>query len=168
MINEFIFGDKSIQADVEVGHDNIRVTIGGNSYLIQSLSSGKYEIDLNGKKSTICCVVKDNRSFIDFEGLLLELTIPAEDEATAGNAAGSAGEKDKIFAPMPGKIVKLLVSQGDQVAEKQPLVIVEAMKMEHQINAVAAAVVKKINFGDGDQVDTDTPIIELDIESSES
>ena len=46
---------------------------------------------------------------------------------------------------------------------KQPLVIVEAMKMENQVNAKAKGKVKKVNFAAGDQVDTEKPIIELEI-----
>jgi biotin carboxyl carrier protein len=64
---------------------------------------------------------------------------------------------------MPGKIVKLLVGEGEKVAEKQPMVIVEAMKMENQVNSPSAGTVRKINFMDGDQVGTEIPIIELEI-----
>ena len=78
-----------------------------------------------------------------------------------------AGEKDKILAPMPGKIVKIQVAMGDEVTEKQPMVIVEAMKMEHQVMARANGKVKAINFADGDQVDTESPIIELELEAEE-
>jgi biotin carboxyl carrier protein len=44
------------------------------------------------------------------------------------------------------------------------MVIVEAMKMENQVNSRAKGKVKAVNFSAGDQVDTETPIIELDIE----
>ncbi len=47
--------------------------------------------------------------------------------------------------------------------EKQPMVIVEAMKMENQVNSKAKGTVKAVNFAAGDQVDTETPIIELDL-----
>jgi len=93
------------------------------------------------------------------------LTIPSDDNGFGGGA-GSVGEKDKVYAPMPGKVVKLLVKEGDEVTKKQPLVIVEAMKMENQVNSPSDGKVKKINFADGDQVDTDTPIIELDIDET--
>ncbi|MCH8026710.1 MAG: hypothetical protein IID63_01145 [candidate division Zixibacteria bacterium] len=66
---------------------------------------------------------------------------------------------------MPGKIVKLLVKVGDRVSEKQPLMIVEAMKMENQVNSPAAGIVKAVNASVGDQVDTVSAIIELDLET---
>ncbi len=164
MINQFQYQDTEIETISEPGKDFIDVTIERTKYRITEISDSIYEVESDGNRQRICCVVKDNKSYLDIDGLLLELTIPSDDGGNASGAAGLTGEKDKIFAPMPGKVVKLLVTEGDEVKEKQPMVIVEAMKMEHQVNALAAGKVKKINFADGDQVDTETPIIELDIE----
>ena len=68
---------------------------------------------------------------------------------------------------MPGNIVKLLVAVGDTVEVKQQTVIVEAMKMENPVLARAKGIVKAVNFAEGDQVDTETPIIELELELEE-
>ena len=86
----------------------------------------------------------------------------SDDNAGSGDA-GHAGEKDKAYAPMPGKVVKLHVSVGDSVTAKQPLVVVESMKMENVVVAAAAGTVKKINFAPGDQVDTERAIVELEL-----
>jgi 3-methylcrotonyl-CoA carboxylase alpha subunit len=53
---------------------------------------------------------------------------------------------------MPGRVVKLLVKAGARVAKGQPLLILEAMKMEHTITAPADGVVKEIHYGEGEQV----------------
>ncbi len=74
-------------------------------------------------------------------------------------------EKDKVFAPMPGKIVKIHVRVGDDVVEKQILAVVEAMKMENPVQALASGKVKSVNFSEGDQVDTEQAIIELDLDN---
>ena len=55
----------------------------------------------------------------------------------AADASGGGGSS--IIAPMPGKIVRVLVSEGDTVEEDQPLVVMEAMKMEHTLRASGAA-----------------------------
>src|SRR5207253_6382844 len=47
----------------------------------------------------------------------------------------------RIVAPMPGKIVKVLVNKGDPVRARQPLVVIEAMKMENELRAVGAGAV---------------------------
>ncbi len=162
MINEFLYKDELIETSVEPKDGRVEVSVNGNLYSIIPAGANRFSVDINGKKKTACCIIKDNKSYVDIDGVLLELIIPSEDGANAGGGAG-VGEKDKVYAPMPGKIVKLLVKEGDEVTAKQPLVIVEAMKMENQVNSPSDGKVKKINFADGDQVDTDTPIIELEI-----
>jgi biotin carboxyl carrier protein len=164
MTNEFIYKDDTFEPEVKQNPTGAEVTIGDNSYKVSMVSSGKFIVETEGAKKTVCCVLNENKSYLDIDGLLIELAIQSDDDQITGGVDGQAGEKDKIYAPMPGKIVKLLVKEGDEVKEKQPMVIVEAMKMENQVNAMADGKVKRINFSDGDQVDTETPIIELDIE----
>lgn len=57
----------------------------------------------------------------------------------------------KIFAPMPGKIVKVLCKKGDSVSKEQTLIVMEAMKMEYSLKIHAAGVVKKLNVSIGSQ-----------------
>ena len=163
MIQEFIHNGETIKTVAEPKGDSTEVSISENKFTVAELLPGKYTISVNGVRHTVCCVVDGDKVYADVEGILLELSIPSEDGGTAGGGAGTVGEKDKIFAPMPGKVVKILVSEGVEVKEGQPMVIVEAMKMENQVNAAADGTVKKINFAAGDQVDTETPIIELEL-----
>ena len=60
----------------------------------------------------------------------------------------------KLTAPMPGTIIKVLVNTGDKVEQGQPVVILEAMKMENKINANAAGTVTSIEVSPGQNVDT--------------
>ncbi len=164
MINEFIYQDEPIETTAEPKDGGVDVTVNGNIYSISHDGPGRFFVVIDGKKKSACCVIKDNKAYVDIDGVLLELAIPSEDGINGVGGGGIVGEKDKVYAPMPGKVVKLLVKEGDEVTKKQPLVIVEAMKMENQVNSPSDGKVKIINFADGDQVDTDTPIIELDID----
>ena len=69
--------------------------------------------------------------------------------------AGESGDETagKLTAPMPGKVVAVRVTLGDKVSKGQPLIIVEAMKMEHTIAAPTDGIVETINASVGDQVD---------------
>src|SRR5690606_17115513 len=69
--------------------------------------------------------------------------------AHAGDAAAEPGG---LTAPMPGKVVALLVAAGESVARGQPLVVIEAMKMEHTISAPAGGKVTDLRCGVGEQV----------------
>jgi len=66
-----------------------------------------------------------------------------------------------VTSPMPGSLVKVLVSRGDKVEMGQTLAIVEAMKMENELKSPIKGVVKQVNFEEGNQIDALQPIIEL-------
>jgi len=65
-------------------------------------------------------------------------------------------------APMPGRVVSVAVAPGDQVAAGQPLVTLEAMKMEHHVVAVAPGRVLEVRVGVGDQVNTDDLLLVIE------
>ena len=66
-----------------------------------------------------------------------------------------------LSAPMPGKILQVLVSEGQKVEPGQPLMILEAMKMEHRIVASEEGIISSIFFSEGDQVQQGIPLLEM-------
>jgi acetyl/propionyl-CoA carboxylase alpha subunit len=68
----------------------------------------------------------------------------------------------KVKATMPGKVIKIQVSEKEEVRVGQTLAIVEAMKMENEIKSSMDGIVKKIFAFAGDLVDSDKPIMELE------
>ena len=78
------------------------------------------------------------------------------------SGAGSAGSTDReVRAPMNGKVVAVLVKEGDAVAKGQRLVIVEAMKMQHEMAAGGSGTVVRLTVKPGDQVATRQLLVEL-------
>ena len=67
-----------------------------------------------------------------------------------------------LTAPMPGRVVKVLVDEGQACAAGQPLVILEAMKMEHAVLAPAAGRVSRLHVRAGDPVDAGAALVALD------
>jgi biotin carboxyl carrier protein len=67
----------------------------------------------------------------------------------------------EVTAPMPGKVLKVLVRDGDLVEAGQPLVVIEAMKMETTLAAERAALVKHVRVEEGQTVDHGAVLIEL-------
>jgi acetyl-CoA carboxylase biotin carboxylase subunit len=86
------------------------------------------------------------------------------DPFEAADAAGSPS--DRVVTPMPGKIVQLLVREGEKVAKGQPLAVLEAMKMEHTLAAPAAATVEAVAVAVGDQVADGTIVIRFATEKA--
>jgi 3-methylcrotonyl-CoA carboxylase alpha subunit len=82
---------------------------------------------------------------------------PAENHALAQAEAG-----ERLRAPLPGKVIKVAVGKGQQVAEGDVLLILEAMKVEHKITAPYAGTVSRLPFREGDLVNRDDQLVEME------
>jgi biotin carboxyl carrier protein len=80
---------------------------------------------------------------------------------TRGGGAPAAGER-RVSAPMPGRIVRVLVRAGDTVAAGQPLVVVEAMKMENELKSPKAGRVKEVSVGEGMSIEAGRLLVVVD------
>ena len=74
-----------------------------------------------------------------------------------GHAGGSGPQR--LAAPMPGKVVRVLVAAGDRVSARQPVVVVEAMKMENELRASREGTVAEIHVREGMSVDAGALLI---------
>ena len=83
------------------------------------------------------------------------------DERLAGSDAGKR-KGMKVKAQMPGKIVRVLVEVGQSVIKDQPLLVMEAMKMENEIRAHGEGVVKQLQVQPGQTVETGAPLLVLE------
>jgi 3-methylcrotonyl-CoA carboxylase alpha subunit len=101
-------------------------------------------------------VVRDNEQlhvYLDGQHTVLTWTDPL---AHSGAVEAEGG---RLTAPMPGKIVAVLVAAGDSVEKGAAMLIMEAMKMEHTITAPAAGVVEQVLYAVGDQVTEGAPLL---------
>lgn len=84
---------------------------------------------------------------------------PAPAAAPAAPAAQALAAGEAVKAPMPGNVMKILVSQGQKVKEGEVLIILEAMKMENEIVASKSGTVAQIAVTKGQVVETGTPLV---------
>jgi acetyl/propionyl-CoA carboxylase alpha subunit len=88
---------------------------------------------------------------------------PAPDvDAAAGGPGFGGREQSEIVAPMPGTVIRVLVEPGATVAARQPLVVLEAMKMETPLVSPYEATVRAVHVGEGDRVAGGAVLVELD------
>jgi biotin carboxyl carrier protein len=162
---EFVLEDKIYKVNLEKKGDKYFVDLGNKKKELycQVISPTCLSMEIDGHIQTIYMAEGENKKYIFFQG---EQFILQEKDTTRAKRkveeAGLSEGKQMVCAPMPGRILKILVSEGEKVKKKQSLVIVEAMKMEHEIKSALDGVVKKVNFQENQMVDTEEPIMELE------
>ena len=87
---------------------------------------------------------------------------PPDLAAAASDHGGPTGEQSAVVAPMPGTVIRLLVSEGDSVRARQPLVVLEAMKMETPLTSPYDARVRAVHVAEGDRVAGGAVLVELE------
>ena len=76
------------------------------------------------------------------------------------HGAGTTGDgPQRLLAPMPGKVVRVLVQPGDEVVARQGVIVVEAMKMENELRAGRPGVVREVLVVEGASVEAGTPLV---------
>lgn len=117
----------------------------GNARTIQ-IGDRVFDVVLDGELPKLSAVVSGRRATVDVESARMR----AASELRGG---GGEAQDGSVRSPMPGKVVKLLVAEGDEVSAGAPLVVVEAMKMENELSAAKSGVVQKVHVQPGDAVE---------------
>ena len=121
------------------------------------------KIMLNGRTEVIyCSVTEDQKTIVNFHGL--NFTCYRTDQLNDNfdySRKEQVNDKSTLVSPMPGKVVKINVKEGDEVTEGTVMIVVEAMKMENNITATAKAKVKRILVAENEMVDNKKQLLEL-------
>ena len=120
------------------------LVIGGRSYLV----------DLDRRRNGIAASVGASEALLQVEDALHRRLASA-----AGARPATRGES--IRAPIAGKVVKVVVAVGDQVAPGAPVIVLEAMKMENELAAERGGTVSAIHKAAGQAVDTGDLLVEI-------
>jgi acetyl/propionyl-CoA carboxylase alpha subunit len=114
-------------------------------------ASGTPRVSVDGAALSIH-LVDDDRRWVAWQGHTYRLERAAP-PGLITHVAGAATQADgRLTAPMPGRVLKIDVIAGDRVTPHQPLLVLEAMKMEHVVEAPHAGVIAKIAVTEGEQV----------------
>ncbi|MBV8067188.1 MAG: 3-methylcrotonyl-CoA carboxylase [Candidatus Eremiobacteraeota bacterium] len=118
-------------------------------------------VSFAGESAAAAVTYNGNAIDVHLDGRVWPFTFAAPPSADAvGTSHGAAGAAS-VTAPMPGRIVKIAIRDGESVEEHALLVVLEAMKMEHRIEAPAAACVKAVFVKEGEIVSAGAPLVEL-------
>ncbi len=110
------------------------------------------ELWLEGDPPEVGVIANGQRFFAKVESE--RMRIQARDKSRAGG-------EGTVKTPMPGRVVRVLVAEGDEVKAGQAVVVVEAMKMENELVAGAGGVVKKVLVAPGSTVEGGAVLVEI-------
>ena len=131
-----------------------------DSIEVVAVREDEIEVRVDGRTHLVPFVVQGSTVHFAFEG---ETYVA---EVSEKGAKAKARHRDhSTEAPMPGVVLKILVKQGDVVAKGTPLLILEAMKMEHQIVAGHEAKVLAVNCSEGELVQPGVELVTLSDEN---
>ena len=127
------------------------------------ISKNKVEFKLNNKLYT-AFISADKHGAVDVSINGLIFNVKRNDLLFLDTDYDSNNEdmEGSLFAPMPGKVIKINVEKGDKVSRGKVLLVVEAMKMENNIIASQDAIVDKVAVNVGDMVDADVQLVVLE------
>nr|WP_034339971.1 acetyl/propionyl/methylcrotonyl-CoA carboxylase subunit alpha [Herbaspirillum sp. B39] len=143
-------GNSEVRIDYAGDGRQWQLQIGGNTHTLalHAANTDSVRISLDGR-TLQADVAWEGEGLHLFDGRRQHSLRLPDPMAHAGHAEAEGG---RLTAPMPGKIVALLVEQGASVTQGTPLLIMEAMKMEHTIAAPSAGTVEALRYAVGDQV----------------
>ena len=160
MTYSFKLDNQIYKVTIEQEDNNVAAMINGEEYPVEytRLDDNLYSIIINDKSFTIGTYKHGKQVQVFHAGDLYEFEAISDRELSRSGGMESGLE---IFAPMPSRVVKLLKSEGDDVAEGDAVVVVEAMKMESELKALQAGKIKSIKVSEGDAVEAKTLLVVL-------
>ena len=139
------------------GRAEIKLTRDGSSFIHEGmiLHTGQdLLLEIDGRKHKVTATKVGDTWWVHVLGHTLQFEIIELGAAKADDDGG-------LCAPMPGKVLEVLVSEGQSVNKGDPLMVMEAMKMEHKIIAGSDGIVEAIHYKDADQVSQGAELLSL-------
>jgi biotin carboxyl carrier protein len=156
-------GDREVKVTVEeVGVARYQVTGDGKEYLVDAhqvqdsvwsilYGVNSFEVDVQRRGEEYEVLIGGDCYKFTLMNEQLKALIRAGGKAAAGKAL--------VTSPMPGKVVKLLVNEGEEVKEDQGVIVVEAMKMENELKSAVTGKVMEIFVKEGEVVESGAKLI---------
>jgi biotin carboxyl carrier protein len=148
----------SVEPDGATGR--FRLTIGGTTATVDAARVGEFGLSLLFAGASESCTFQlvpgsaRGELLANASGRTVPVIVNGRWRGRgAGDAAGRHDGEQKISAPMPGRVVRVLVAPGDQVGARQAVAVVEAMKMENELRSPRAGRVKHVAVAPGTSVE---------------
>lgn len=144
--------------------DGGTITVNGRAFAVEVTDDGAVLVDGITYDVTLDenAVTADNETLpFEVSGLKVSALAPRPAATATGPSAAEAGA-GAVLAIMPGKIIRVLVEPGQHVEEGQPVCVLEAMKMENELQARQSGTVKAVHVSPGNDVEKDQVLVEVE------
>jgi acetyl/propionyl-CoA carboxylase alpha subunit len=126
---------------------------------VERIGPGVYRVEIEGRMETVFVAGTPADRWVQWNGRVFRRPF---EQAPARRRHARSDARQELSAPMPATVRKVLVGRGDAVRKGDTLVVLEAMKMELPLRAGADAVVAAIHCAEGDLVQPEAVLVELD------
>jgi 3-methylcrotonyl-CoA carboxylase alpha subunit len=159
----FLHGTDPVDVTLEYARDGWQIRLGETtvSVTVLSLDDAGIAATVDGRRTEAAVRIDGELLSITLDGGLYDLPLYLPGAGSPGGGRAAAGS---LTAPMPGVVVKVHVAAGESVAAHQPLMVLEAMKMEHVIEAPQVGKIAEILFAQGDMVAGGATVVRMEEE----
>jgi biotin carboxyl carrier protein len=151
---------RSVSIERAGSRDRFRVTVDGVPTLVDAQRSGEYGVSLlfpdgahAGARVSLAPGSGAGELLAYLRGRSTSVIVNGRRRGRAVDGASGAHGEQRIVAPMPGRVMRVLAAPGDQVQVRQPVIVVEAMKMENELRSPKTGRVKEVAVSAGVSVE---------------
>lgn len=160
-------GERTERVSVERDGTRYRIRVGDRVHEVEARALGPFvrSLIVDGEShETAVFRLPEARWRVSWRGRTrdLEIVDPLTHLAASAHGAAGKGGRFSVTAYMPGRVVSVVVAEGDAVEPGTPLVVLEAMKMQNEIQADRAGTVRCVHVAAGQAVEGGDPLIELE------
>lgn len=160
---------RSVTVERAGSRDRFRVTVDGEVAVVDAQRSSEFGLSLlfpdrshAGVRVSLAPGSVPGEMLAYLAGRTIPVAVNGRRTGRSGDSAAGTDGEQKITAPMPGRVVRVLVAAGDAVEARQPVIVVEAMKMENELRSPKAGRVKDVAVSAGASVEAGRVLVVIE------
>lgn len=152
-------GKSEVEVDIKkISENEYKITSQNKDHFVDftKVSDGVFSIIIDGKSYEVSVTKENGGTYLVHmpDGGVRKIELLTPIEAILRRQGGLASKDNgEIRSPMPGRVVKIVVKEGQRVKEREGIVVVEAMKMQNQLTSPFDGIVKEIRVNEGEAVE---------------